>query len=203
MENIVTSSPTEINSNSVHFAASVDWDEEQRRSNLGFERRWKKKEAKRMAERQKELRLITIVNILRDQRHHHALTKMFSDEDVFVKHALWDVVQSGARTRPGRKEPSSDKFAGLLANFAKLPLQSLTLGKLSRTQRQALETLNVRDRFTHEFRAAIAAGTVVTSDEDGTSEEEGGENRRDARQLASNSRASRELRASRRGRRRR
>ena len=156
-----------------------------------------------MAERQKELRLITIVNILRDQRHHHALTKMFSDEDVVVKMALWDVVQSGVRTRSGRKEPSSDKFAGLLANFAKLPFQSLTLGNLSTTQREALETLNVRNRFTQEFRVAIAAGAVVSPDEDGTSEEEGRESRRDARQLAANSRALRELRESRRGRRQR
>ena len=192
MESIVTPSPTESNRDRVHFAAGVDWEEEQRRSNLGFERRRKKKEAKRMAERQKELRLITIVNILREKRNHHALTTMFSDEDAAVKTALWDVVQSRVQTRSGRKEPSSDKFALLLAKFAKLPLQSLTLGNLSRKQREALETLNVRDRFTDEFKVQIAAGTVVTTDEDGTSEEEGRENRRDARQLAANSRASRE-----------
>ena len=139
-----------------------------------------------MGDRQTELRLCTIINILADQKNHCDLTKMFNGDDNTVKDALWDVVQGRSRGKP-----TTEKFVKRLSYFARrcvVPLHHMTT-----QQREGLATLNVRSRFTNTFKNQMAAGSVVTTDEEGEGTTESAESRRDESQLQANIRASRAM----------
>ena len=146
----------------VHFAVSVDWEEEERRSVARAEKKRKKKESIAMAEAQKELRIQGIMLVISDKQNWHDLTTLcFKEEGEFVQLAVWRLVL-------GRGKCNSTTLARYLDRFAKMDHTSL--GTMNRDQIVALETLNVRPEFTDLFSRKIAAATVVTSGSEAESE---------------------------------
>lgn len=155
------------NSPKVHFAETIDWEEEDRRSALGSESRRKEKEAKRMASSQHDQRLSSILAVLRDEKNQGAITKLCSSNEI-VGGAVWKILK-------GRGKRTTEKLAMKLHNFSKTTRRPPTLTTITVAQKNGLIQLNVEEAFTREFRRDIAAAIVVTSG----SEEEDEDTRRD------------------------
>ena len=127
----------------VHFADSVDWEDEERRSAARAEKKRKKKESIAMAKEQKEVRMKGIMLVISDKQNWHDLTTLcFKEEGKIVQLAVWGLVL-------GRGKCNSTTLARYLDRFAKKDHTSL--GTLNRDQIVALDTLNTRPEFTNLF----------------------------------------------------
>ena len=75
----------------VHFAESINWEEEERRSFLGAESRRKERNSKKMGDLQRERRMESILVVLADQGNQHDITRLCNG-DAIHKGIVWQVV---------------------------------------------------------------------------------------------------------------
>jgi hypothetical protein len=173
------------NNKGVHFAADIDWKEEDRRSGRGSEARRKKKKAKEMAKNHKEERLRAAFEILQGAQHEDGLVRIC--EHRLTRNVVSDIIRqdNDENGAPG------DYRDGLRRALGVFRASRTTRDDLNRDEVEALAILSGLNRFLTEFNEYMPA-SVVSSEESSEEEGSGGQrsrgqqNRRDTEQQMEN-----------------
>ena len=152
----------------VHFSAGVDWTEEESRSRRGAEARRKTKQARKMANHQKEERLQAAFEILQDAQYAEDLVTICDHR--LTRSAVYEVI------RQNENVAAADYRAGLRNALRAFRATGATRDALTRDEVEALDYLSGGNRFLTTFRDYMPA-TVISSEEEGS----GGQRSRAAR----------------------
>lgn len=144
----------------VHFAADIDWEEEDRRSCRGSEARRKKKQARKLAKKQKEARLQAALEILQGAQHEDDLVSICQHR--LPRNLLLELVRNHENRVQGEYY-----CAGLRQSLRAFGASATTRDKLTANEEEQLDLLSKSRRFTTTFREYMPA-SVVSADEEGS-----------------------------------
>lgn len=151
----------------VHFDASVDWEEEDRRSCRGVDSRRLKKEQKKMASEQKQERMMSVLAILRDEQYGDDIVALCKEQP-FGPTVRTLIIAITGGTDDIEGEDEDGKLRRLLREFRSA--NKATLDNFEKAEVTALDYLMSFPPFTKKFKEVLPS-TVITSGSEPSSQD--------------------------------